>query len=66
VARHHEYDSKIRASLDSVGMIVWAVANSVGMFLTGFGIKFLGITNTLLISGGIMFLTAFAYLWMKE
>lgn len=65
-ARHHEYDSKIRASLDSVGMMIWAIGNSIGLFLVGFGVKYLGVVNTLLISGVIMFLTAFAYLWMKE
>lgn len=65
-ARHHEFDSKIRASLNSMGMMIWAVGNSIGMVLAGFGVKFLGITNTLLIGGGIMFLTAFVYLWMRE
>lgn len=65
-ARHHEFDSKIRASLDSIGMMIWAVGNSIGMLLVGFSVKFLGVVNTLLISGGILFLTAFAYLWMKE
>ena len=65
-ARHHEFDSKIRASLGSMSMIIFAIAYSIGMFLTGFSVKFLGVVNTLIISGAIMFLTAFVYLWMKE
>ncbi len=65
-ARQHEYDSDIRASLNSVGMMIWAVGNSVGMFLAGFGVKYLGVVETLLIGGMIMFLTAFAYLGMKK
>jgi len=65
-ARHHEFDSKIRASLGSMSMIIFAVSNSIGMFLTGFSVKFLGVVNTLIISGAIMFLTAFVYLWMRE
>ena len=65
-ARQHKYDSKIRASLNSVGMMIWAIGNSVGMFLVGFGVKYLGVVNVLLISGAIMFLTAFAYLGMRE
>jgi MFS family permease len=65
-ARQHEFESKIRASLNSAGMMIWAVGNSVGMFLVGFSVKYLGVVNTLLISGAIMFLTAFAFLWMKE
>jgi predicted MFS family arabinose efflux permease len=65
-ARQHKYDSKIRASLGSLISLVWAISNSVGVFLTGFGIKYLGVMNTLMISGVIMFLTAFVFLWLKE
>ena len=65
-ARQHKYDSKIRASLGSLISLVWAISNSVGVFLTGFGIKYLGVINTLMISGVVMFLTAFVFLWLKE
>jgi len=65
-ACHHEFDSKIRASLGSLGSIIWGIANSIGLVFAGIGIKFLGVVNTILISGAIMFLTAFVYLWMKE
>jgi MFS family permease len=65
-ACHHEFDSNIRASLGSLGSVSWGISSSIGFFLAGFGVKFLGVVNTLLISGVIMFLTAFVYLWMKE
>jgi hypothetical protein len=34
--------------------------------IMGFGIKYLGVINTLMISGVVMFLTAFVFLWLKE
>lgn len=65
-ASHHEYDSKIRASLQSVWHITWDISNSIGVFLAGVWIVMFGIVPTLIISGGIIFLTAFGYLLMKE
>jgi MFS transporter, DHA3 family, tetracycline resistance protein len=65
-ARAHLNDSKIRASLGSITSITWSAASSIGIFLAGISINFLGIINTLLISGGIIFLTAFIFLGMRE
>ena len=65
-ASHHEFDSKIRASLGSIGSINWNVANSIGVFLAGIGIVAIGIVNTLIVGGAIVFLTAFVYLLMRE
>jgi MFS family permease len=65
-AQGHAFDSEIRASLGSIGGIIRSVSGSIGVFLAGFGVNYLGIVNTLLISGAIIFLTAFAYLGMKE
>jgi predicted MFS family arabinose efflux permease len=64
--KHHESDSKIRASLGSVDMIVWAISGSIGTFLAGIGIATIGIVDTLLIGGSIIAITSFAYLWMRE
>jgi len=61
-AYHHEFDSKIRASLGSVNNIIWAIGFSISVFLAGFSINFLGVVNTLLISGGLFSLEAFVYL----
>jgi len=65
-AFHHEFDSKLRASLGSISSINWSIANSIGVFLAGIGIVWIGIVNTLIVGGAIVFLTAFAYLLMKE
>ena len=65
-ASHHEFDSKIRASLGSIGSINWNVANSIGVFLAGIGIVMIGIVNTLIAGGTVVFLTAFVYLLMRE
>ncbi|MBT3397629.1 MFS transporter [archaeon] len=61
-ALHHEFDSKIRASLGSLNSINWAIAHSVGVFLTGIGISTIGVINTLFVNGGLAFLTAIAFL----
>ena len=61
-AYHHEFDSKIRASLGSANNIIWAIGFSISVFLAGFSINFLGVVNTLLISGGLFSLEAFVYL----
>jgi len=50
-ARHHEFSSKIRASLGSLNNINWSISNSLGIFLAGLGISFLGLVNTMIISG---------------
>lgn len=60
-AEHHEFDSKIRASLGSIGSIIWAVAYAISVFLTGLSINFFGVVNTLLISGGLSLLEVFIY-----
>lgn len=62
-AFHHEFDSKIRASLGSLNSIFWAVAHSTAVFLTGLGIHFIGLVNTLIISGVLGLVTALIYLW---
>ncbi len=61
-AKHQEFSSQIRASLGSVGSILWAVADSIAVFLTGIGITLIGITNTLMIGGVLAFLTSIVYL----
>jgi len=61
-AYHHEFDSKIRASLGSISNIIWAVGFSISVFLAGISINFLGVVNTLLISGGLSLVEAFVYL----
>jgi len=65
-AEHHEFDSKIRASLGSVGSIIWAVGFSISAFLTGLSINFFGVINTLLISGGLVLLEVLIYLMGLE
>jgi len=64
--QQHEFDHKIRASLGSLSNILWAVANSIGVFLAGISINFLGIINTLIISGAIAFIAAASFLGMKK
>ncbi len=60
-ALHHEFSSKIRASLSSINGVGWALANSLAIFLTGISINFLGIANTMFISGGFSFVAAVVY-----
>lgn len=62
-AMHHEFSSKIRASLGSVTNINWSISNSLGVFLAGLGIKFLGILPVIIISSIIAFLTGIIYLF---
>jgi|TARA_B100001971_G_scaffold88283_1_gene81562 MFS family permease len=61
-ARQHEYSSKIRASLGSLNSINWTISNSIGIFLAGIGISFLGLVNTMVISGIIGIFVAVVYL----
>jgi MFS family permease len=61
-AFQHVFTSKIRASLGSLTSINWAIANSLGVFLAGFAVSFLGIVNTILIGGVLVSLTGFIYL----
>jgi len=63
---HNWSDSKIRASLGSIGSINWNVANSIGVFLAGLGIEFFGIANTILISGIMASIVSFGYLFLKD
>ncbi|MAG76044.1 MAG: hypothetical protein CL811_04710 [Colwelliaceae bacterium] len=62
-AFHHVFTSRIRASLGSLNSINWAIASSLGVFLAGLGVNFLGIVNTILIGGIFVFLTSFIYLF---
>lgn len=65
-ACHHEFDSRIRASLGSVNSINYTIFDSIGVFLAGILVSSFGIGVALLTSGGIVFLTGFGYLLMKE
>ena len=66
-ALHQEFSSKLRASLGSASNIGWAITNSIGVFLAGIGIQFLGILPVIFIAGGFSFLTALIYLFgMKK
>tara|TARA_Y100000310_G_C20621320_1_gene783464 strand:+ start:343 stop:1539 length:1197 start_codon:yes stop_codon:yes gene_type:complete len=62
-AYHHEFDSKIRASLGSLSNIVWSIAFAISVFLAGLSINFFGIVPTLIISGAIALLEAMIYLF---
>lgn len=61
-AYHHEFDSKIRASLGSVSNIIWSIGFSISAFLTGISISFFGISNTILIAGGLVFAEIIIYI----
>ena len=61
-AFQHTYTSEIRASLGSLNSINWAIANSIGVFLAGLAISFIGIVNTTFLGGILVFLTSFIYL----
>lgn len=60
-AYHHEFDSKIRASLGSANSVMWAIGNSIAVFLTGISIKFLGVIPTVIISGLLFLAGALIY-----
>jgi len=62
-SRELEFSSKIRASLGSLNSINWTVANSLGIFLAGIGISFLGLINTMVISGVVGLFVAVIYLF---
>ncbi|MBR9705877.1 MFS transporter [Candidatus Pacearchaeota archaeon] len=61
-AYHCEFDSKIRASLGSMNNVIWAIGFSIAVFLAGLSINFIGVVNTLLISGALSLLEGFVYL----
>ncbi|MFH1307382.1 MAG: MFS transporter [archaeon] len=61
-ALEHEFSSKIRASLGSLNSINWSIAHSIGVFLAGISITFLGIINTIVAAGGITIVAAIIYL----
>jgi MFS family permease len=66
-AYHHEFDSKIRASLGSASNVIWAIGNSISVFLAGLSIHFFGVVTTLLISGILVLIEALIYLFgLKE
>lgn len=62
-AREHEFSSSIRASLGSISNINWSISNSIGVFLAGIGISFLGLINTMVISGILGTFIAVVYLF---
>lgn len=51
ISRELKFSSRIRASLGSLNSINWSIGNSLGIFLAGIGINFLGLINTMVISG---------------
>jgi MFS family permease len=61
-AFQHEFSSKIRASLGSLGSISWSLASSLGVFLAGIGISLIGIANTMILSGALGFVVVIIYL----
>ncbi|MBT6690215.1 MFS transporter [archaeon] len=65
-AGHYIADSKIRASLGSVGSINSYIANSIGVFIAGILFVSIGASGTLIISGAIVFIQSFIYLMMRE
>ncbi|MBT4376918.1 MFS transporter [archaeon] len=62
-AYHHEFDSKIRASLGSASNLMWAIGASIAIFLAGLSINFFGIIPTLLVCGGFSIIEALIYLF---
>jgi MFS family permease len=60
-AYHHEFDSKIRASLGSFSNIVWAVAFSISVFLAGISITFFGIFITIILGACLALVEAGIY-----
>ena len=61
-AYHHEFDSRIRASLSSISNVIWAIGNSIAVFLAGLSIHFFGIVITLIICGILLLIEALIYL----
>ena len=62
-AYHHEFDSKIRASLGSVSNVIWAIGNAISVFLAGLSIHFFGVVTTLIICGILSLIEASIYLF---
>jgi MFS family permease len=62
-SRELQFSSKIRASLGSLDSINWTIANSLGIFLAGIGISFLGLVNTMVISGVVGLFVVVIYLF---
>jgi len=50
-ALHHEFYSKIRASLGSLKSMHWSISNALAVFLAGISITIFGIIPTIIISG---------------
>jgi MFS family permease len=61
-AEHHEFSSKIRASLGSLSSINWGIANSVSVFLAGISITTFGVVPTIIISGIFSLITGIVFL----
>jgi MFS family permease len=62
-AYHHEFDSKIRASLGSASNVIWAIGNSISVFLAGLSIHFFGVVTTLIICGILVLVESLIYLF---
>ena len=62
-AYHHEFDSKIRASLGSASNVIWAIGDSISVFFAGLSIHFFGVITTLTICGILVLIEALIYLF---
>ncbi len=62
-AYHHEFDSKIRASLGSISNVIWAIGNAISVFLAGLSVYFFGVVPTLIICGILVLVEALIYLF---
>ena len=65
-ASHYVSDSKIRASLGSIGSINGYVANAIGIFVAGVLFSQFGIPTGIIVSGVLIFIQGVVYLWMRE
>jgi hypothetical protein len=65
-ASHYVSDSKIRASLGSIGSINGYIANAIGIFVAGVLFSQFGIPTGIVVSGVLVFVQGFVYLWMKK
>jgi MFS family permease len=65
-ASHYVSDSKIRASLGSISSINGYVANAIGIFVAGVLFSQFGIPVGIVVSGVLIFIQGFVYLWMRE
>jgi MFS family permease len=64
-ASHYVSDSKIRASLGSIGSINGYIANAIGIFVAGVLFTQYGIPTGIVVSGVLVFVQGAVYLWMR-